>query len=90
MLFTITKHAEQRRQQRGFKYRYINLILKYGEIKHKPGNCCEYKIFRKDIGHIKKKSKRIIQDLDKCCKKAILVDGTHNKIITMYNFYPRK
>ena len=90
MVFTITKHAEQRRQQRGFKLSYINLILKYGKMKYKPGNCFEYKIFKKDIEYIIQKSKRIIQDLDKCCKKAILVDETHNKIITMYNLYPRK
>ena len=90
MVYTITKHAEQRRQQRGFKLSYINLILKYGKIKNKPGKCFEYKIFKKDIDDMVKKSKQITQDLDKCCKKAILVDSAHHTIITMYNFYPRK
>ena len=90
MLFTISKHAEQRLQQRGFKLSYINLILKYGKIEYKPGNCFEYKIFKKDIEYIIQKSKQIIQDLDKCYKKANLVDQTHKTIITMYNFYPKK
>ena len=90
MLFTITSHAEQRLQQRGFKFNYIDLILKYGKMTYKPGNCFEYKIFKKDIENIIKKSKQIIQDIDKCRTKAILVDETHNKIITVYNSYPKK
>lgn len=86
MLFNLTKHAEQRLQQRGFKFKHISLILEFGEVKHKPGNCLEYKIFKKDIKRIQtKKSSQSIQIIDKCCNKAILVDEKHNTLITMYN-----
>jgi len=81
----ISRHASIRQQQRAIPENYIDLILQYGTPQKKPGEALEYRILEKEknliIGHLK----QLIQKLDKCAKKAILVNANTQEIITVYN-----
>lgn len=84
-----TRHATIRFQQRGFQNNHIDLIVKYGIEKKKPGNVIEFRLSKKGIiraiNEAHKKYKRTIQDLDKCKNKGVLYDPETNTIITVYN-----
>ena len=75
----ISQNAEKRLRQRGFKDDYVDLILNHGTPHKKSGNVVEYRLDKKDISRIK-------QSLDKCKKKAVVVDSTVSEIITGYNY----
>jgi|APIni6443716594_1056825.scaffolds.fasta_scaffold652585_2 hypothetical protein len=75
----ISQNAEKRLRQRGFKDDYLDLIINHGTPYQKSGNVVEYRLDKKDISRIK-------QSLDKCKKKAVLVDSSVSEIITGYNY----
>ena len=75
----ISQNAEKRLRQRGFKDDYVDLIINHGTPHKKSGNVVEYRLDKKDISRIK-------QSLDKCKKKAVVVDSTVSEIITGYNY----
>jgi len=75
----ISQNAEKRLRQRGFKDDYVDLIINHGTPYQKSGNVVEYRLDKKDISRIK-------QSLDKCKKKAVLVDSAVSEIITGYNY----
>ena len=74
----ISQNAAKRLRQRGFKDDYVDLIVNHGTPHEKDGNVVEYRLDKKDIS-------RIMQSLDKCKKKAVLVDASASEIITGYN-----
>jgi hypothetical protein len=80
-----SKHASERLQQRGIPKDYIDLILQYGTSIRKPGNALEYRLHKKDKDRIVKQYKHLIQLLDKCTTKAVVVDSNMNEIVTVYN-----
>jgi len=81
----LTRHAEKRFQQRGFKKPYLDLLLKYGKISRKPGDVMEVKITKKEISRITQELNRLIRQLSNIKNKAILIDPDTNTIITAYN-----
>lgn len=44
----LTKHAEQRSQQRGNRTSLVSLILEYGTPIKRPGHATEYRLTAKD------------------------------------------
>jgi len=78
-IMKISQNAEKRLRQRGFKDDYLDLIINHGTPYQKSGNVVEYRLDKKDISRIK-------QSLDKCKKKAVLVDSSVSEIITGYNY----
>lgn len=82
----LSKHAKIRSQQRSIPENYINMIMQFGTPTRRPGNALEYKINRKSKNHVISHLKHLINIVDKCSKKAVLVDAENlNKIITVYN-----
>ena len=84
-IMQITRHANRRIQQRGFRKRQLELILEYGSVKRKKGNAYEIGLTVKEIEQLIQNSKRIIQTASKCKNKAVLVDSDMGTIITVYN-----
>jgi hypothetical protein len=81
----MSKHASKRSQQRGIPKSYAEIILKYGNAERKPGNVFEYRLPKRKADKIAKQFKHLIQSLDKCTRKGVLVDLSEGKIITVYN-----
>jgi hypothetical protein len=77
-MMKISQNAAKRLRQRGFKDDYIDLIVNHGTPYEKDGSVVEYRLDKKDIS-------RIMQSLDKCKRKAVLVDTSVSEIITGYN-----
>lgn len=83
----ISGHALKRSKQRGIPKDYIDIILQYGTHVRKPGHALEIKIQKRDKTQIIKNLKRLVNTIDKCAKKAVLVDSDTGDIITVYNTY---
>ncbi|HOP48338.1 MAG TPA: DUF4258 domain-containing protein [Desulfobacteraceae bacterium] len=82
----LTKHAIFRSQQRGIPKDYIEMIMEYGTPTRKPGNAIEYKINKRHKNEIIRYYKNKIDLVEKCAKKAILLDASQNTVITVYNW----
>ena len=81
----MSNHAIKRSQQRGIPRNVRNAIIEFGTAKRKPGNVIEYRLHKKMKGQIIQQYKQLIQSLDKCNNKGVLVDLNARKIITAYN-----
>jgi len=81
----LSRHAEVRSQQRSIPRDYIEMIMEFGTPTRKPGNALEYKIHKRDRQQAISRLKRLINTIDKCQKKAVLVDRNLNQVITVYN-----
>ncbi len=81
----ISRHAAIRSQQRGIPKDYIDIIVKYGTPVRRQGDTLEYRLHKRDkariIGHLK----QLIQSIDKCGNKAVLVDSRLKEIVSVYN-----
>ena len=79
----ITKHAQTRSRQREIPSSEIELILKYGKTKLKPGGAEEIGIPNKYTNTIIIELRRLINKFEKIRDKKVLVkNGT---IITVYH-----
>lgn len=81
----ISKHANKRSQQRGIPRNYLDIITRYGTPVEKPGNAFEYRLHKKDKDRIIQHLKRLIQCVDKCTGKAVLMDSNKDTVVTAYN-----
>lgn len=81
----ITKHAQERIQQRGFQESFIDLILMYGIPRSKQGGVTEYIIPKKQKAQILGELKDLMRKIEKSSNKAVLLDESSNTIVTAYN-----
>ena len=81
----ISNHALIRSKQRGIPKDYIDMIMQYGTPIKKPGQTLEIKIQKRDKNQIIKHLKRLLNSIDKCSNKAVLVDSNTSTVITVYN-----
>lgn len=81
----MSKHAKARAQQRGIDSNLINLILSFGEPTTRPGNAFEYKINRKHKNNFINVLKKLIQKIENCSNKSVIVDNNMDEIITVYH-----
>jgi len=81
----ISHHAHKRSQQRGIPKDYIEIILRYGTPVRRQGDTLEYRLHKKDKDRIVSHLKQLIQSIDKCTNKAVLVDSNLEEIVTVYN-----
>jgi hypothetical protein len=81
----ISNHAHKRSQQRGIPKDYIEIILRYGTPVRRQGDTLEYRLHKKDKDRIVSHLKQLIQSIDKCTNKAVLVDSNLEEIVTVYN-----
>lgn len=81
----LSKHAEIRSQQRAIPKDYIDMIMEYGTSTRKPGNAFEYTLHKKSRDRVISHLKHLITVVDKCTKKAVLVDADNTQVITVYN-----
>ncbi len=73
---TITKHAAQRLQQRGFSQTAVDLILQFGIEYHRPGGAIEYLFTRKSAKELERDMRECKSMISKLRGKAVLVyDG---------------
>jgi hypothetical protein len=81
----MSNHAIKRSQQRGIPRSVRDAIIEFGTAKRKPGNVIEYRLHKKRKGQIIQQCRQLIQSLDKCNKKGVLVDLNARRTITVYN-----
>ena len=81
----MSTHAIKRSQQRGIPKSVQDAIIEFGTAKRKPGNVIEYRLHKKMKGQIIQRYKQLIQSLDKCNNKGVLVDSNARRTITVYN-----
>jgi hypothetical protein len=81
----VSNHAFKRSQQRGIPKDYIELILEYGTPVRRQGDTLEYRLHKKDRDRIVRHLKQLIQYVDRCTNKAVLVDSKLEEIVTVYN-----
>lgn len=73
----ITKHATKRTQQRGIKHDTLLLVSMFGEIVATDADCAKIQITERI-------RRNLIQLLDKCRDKIIVVDKNVSTLITAY------
>jgi hypothetical protein len=82
----LSRHAKRRSQQRAIPKDYIEMIMEFGTPIRKPGNAFEYKLHKKNKDRIISHLKHLLSAVDKCTKKAVLVDADNvDDVITVYN-----
>lgn len=74
----LSRHAEIRKQQRGFQADDIDLIMSFGTCTRRPGNAVEYQMTHK-------RKKQLIQALDRVKDKAVLLSDDEKTVMTLYN-----
>ena len=74
----LSRHAEVRKQQRGFQAGDLELIMHFGTCIRRPGNAFEYQMGKKNEKHL-------VQALDRVKGKSILVSDDDETVITVYN-----
>jgi hypothetical protein len=78
----VTKHAERRRQQRGFSRVSLELLEQFARERHAPGGAVELFFGRREAARATGEFKRILQALDKVAGSSlIIIDG---KVVTVY------
>jgi hypothetical protein len=75
---TVTKHAEQRIRQRGFRDLQLKLIEVFGEEVKQPGGAML-------LGLTRKRKAEIVQALDKAINKALIMSENGETLITVIN-----
>jgi len=81
----MSKHAGERARQRGIPGDYVDIILKHGTVKERPGRAFEVQINKKDKNRIIQDLKKLISAIERCSKKAVLIDSSMETVITLYN-----
>ncbi len=86
-MYALTRHAEKRWQQRGFKDKVINLILNYGKIHPARGGASKVVFGEKEC-------QKLLNDMDKMKKDAIKAKNKYliikeEKVITMAHILHR-
>ena len=74
----LSRHAEIRKQQRGFQADDIDLIMSFVTCTRRPGNAVEYQMTHK-------MKKQLIQALDRVKDKAVLLSDDEKTVMTLYN-----
>ena len=77
-----TRHAEIRRQQRGFTPFITDTILQFGEIRNAAGQATRVFLGNRQHREIIGELKRAIQFLDKAKGASIIISG--DNILTVY------
>lgn len=73
----LTKHANKRLQQRGIQDDVLVLISLFGEQVSSNKGCVKLKMTEKTRG-------KIVQILDRCRNKVIIMDKSFSNLITAY------
>jgi len=81
----MTKHADIRAQQRGFKPTLINLILMHGTPVKKSGDVLEFSIRKKNMLYLTSDDELNIHQLEKAQGKAVLMNPQTGLVLTVYN-----
>ena len=79
----ITKHAQERIQQRGFQKGFIDLVLEYGTPQEKNGTITEYRIYEKQRDSIVSEMKKLISMVENCSQKAVMLTDRSNVVTTI-------
>ncbi len=73
---TMSKHAAQRLQQRGFTQTAVDLILRFGIEYHRPGGAVEYLFTRKSALELERDREEFKNMISKLRGRALLfTDG---------------
>jgi hypothetical protein len=74
----LSRHAAERKQQRGFQADDIDLIIRFGTPIRRQGNVVEYQMRKKNEKHM-------VQAIDRIRTKAVLVSSDETTVVTVYN-----
>ncbi len=85
MSVSLTRHAAVRSRQRGIPKDCVDLILRYGKPKIRPGNTVEYRIRKRDKNRIIRDLKILINKVEKSSQKAVLLDRAQEEVVTVYH-----
>jgi hypothetical protein len=81
----LTKHAQDRLQQRGISLSVTELIYRYGEPIQRPGGVFAYHLPKRKASQLLHDLKQTIHRIESAQKKVILVDDSTGSVITAYN-----
>ncbi len=83
-ILKLSKHAIARSNQRGIPQCLIPIILEFGTEKNKPAGAIEVLLTKKNKNKLIGRLKSFIQVIEKTKNKAIVLDSTFDKVITLY------
>ena len=85
----LTRHAEKRKNQRGFSKFTIDIILKNGCMRPAPGGTKQIFFGKKEHQQVVSELKRAIQLLDRAKNGSLIIDN--ESVITIYKaLIPRR
>lgn len=79
----LSRHAEIRKEQRGFQADDIELIIRFGTRVGRPGNVVEYQMRHKNEKHL-------VQAIGRVKDKAVLLSDDEATVVTLYNLDKRR
>ena len=82
MRLKLTKHAEERKRQRGFSKFSLDIIKRFGRYEKAPGNAEKIFFGNKEYQQVIGELKKAIQVMDKAKGGTIIFAG--DEILTMY------
>ena len=78
----MTKHAEIRKQQRGFSEQSLEIVLRYGRSITAPGGATKVFFGNKECQQVISEFKKVIQIMDRARGTNIII--ADDNIITVY------
>jgi len=78
----LTKHAEKRKNQRGFSRFTLDIIENFGHMERAPGGATKIFLGKRDCLKAAQELKRVIQILDKAKGGNLII--SEGAIITVY------
>lgn len=82
----LTKHAEERLQQRAIPEAMLHFISLYGEEAHQKGGSHELRLPKRAVKALRKDLKKVLQHLDSL-SNAYFIESASGEIITAGHKY---
>jgi hypothetical protein len=79
----LTRHAQQRLQQRGSRPQDVAIVMAYGDIEVPARNGCRYiQLSQKEMARLQREDIVSVSDMDRARRLVVLVD-TSDRIVTI-------
>jgi hypothetical protein len=86
----VTRHAQQRRQQRGSRPKDLAIVMAYGDIEIPARNgCCYLQLSRREAARLQREGHLNVSDIDQARRLIVLADPK-GRIVTILKSSPKR
>ena len=86
----VTRHAQQRLQQRGSRAKDLVIIMAYGDIEIPARDGCRYlQLSRKEAARLQREGNLKVSEVDHARRLVVLVDS-QGRVVTVIKYSPER